>query len=167
MVTTDVDGQIWTLTQEVVSELGYELVDIELTGNRSQQLIRVYIEKPGGILLADCVAVSRELGKRLDEKDVIEKSYRLEISSPGIERPLRKIQDYERYVGYRVRIRLKGGLKGKRKIAGKLDEVEVEENTVRIISKNGEKISFSLADIAKANLDVDWDMEFQDLGQKT
>ncbi|MYA95760.1 MAG: ribosome maturation factor RimP [Nitrospinae bacterium] len=167
MVTTDVDGQIWTLTQEVVSELGYELVDIELTGNRSQQLIRVYIEKPGGILLADCVAVSRELGKRLDEKDVIENSYRLEISSPGIERPLRKIQDYERYVGYRVRIRLKGGLKGKRKIAGKLDEVEVEENTVRIISKNGEKISFSLADIAKANLDVDWDMEFQDLGQKT
>ena len=167
MMTTDVDGQIWTLTQEVVSELGYELVDIELTGNRSQQLIRVYVEKPGGILLADCVAVSRKLGERLDEKDVIENSYRLEISSPGIERPLRKIQDYERYVGYRVRIRLKGGLKGKRKIAGKLDEVEVEENTVRIISKNGEKISFSLADIAKANLDVDWDMEFQDLGQKT
>ncbi|MDE0341166.1 MAG: ribosome maturation factor RimP [Nitrospinae bacterium] len=164
MVTTDVDGQIWTLTQEVVSELGYELVDIELTGNRSQQLIRVYIEKPGGILLADCVAVSRELGKRLDEKDAIENSYRLEISSPGIERPLRKIQDYERYVGYRVRIRLKGGLKGKRKIVGKLDEVA--ENIVRIISNNGEKISFSLADIAKANLDVDWDMEFQDLGHK-
>jgi len=163
-VTTDVDGQIWTLTQEVVSELGYELVDIELTGNRSQQLIRVYIEKPGGILLADCVAVSRELGKRLDEKDAIENSYRLEISSPGIERPLRKIQDYERYVGYRVRIRLKGGLKGKRKIVGKLDEVA--ENIVRIISNNGEKISFSLADIAKANLDVDWDMEFQDLGHK-
>ena len=163
-MTTDVDGQIWTLTQEVVSELGYELVDIELTGNRRQQLIRVYIEKPGGILLADCVAVSRELGKRLDEKDVIEKSYRLEISSPGIERPLRKIQDYERYVGYRVRIRLKGGLKGKRKIVGKLDEVA--ENIVRIISNNGEKISFSLADIAKANLDVDWDMEFQDLGHK-
>ncbi len=163
-MTTDVDGQIWTLTQEVVSELGYELVDIELTGNRSQQLIRVYIEKPGGILLADCVAVSRELGKRLDEKDAIENSYRLEISSPGIERPLRKIQDYERYVGYRVRIRLKGGLKGKRKIVGKLDEVA--ENIVRIISNNGEKISFSLADIAKANLDVDWDMEFQDLGHK-
>ena len=164
MVTTDVDGQIWTLTQGVVSELGYELVDIELTGNRSKQLIRVYVEKPGGILLADCVAVSRELGKRLDEKDVIENSYRLEISSPGIERPLRKIQDYERYVGHRVRIRLKGGLKGKRKIAGKLDEVE--GNIVRIISKNGEKIAFSLADIAKANLDVDWDMEFQDLGHK-
>lgn len=164
MVATDVDGQIWTITQEVVSELGYELVDIELTGNRSQHLIRVYVEKPGGILLADCVAVSRELGKRLDEKDVIENSYRLEISSPGIERPLRKIQDYERYVGYRVRIRLKGGLKGKRKIVGKLDEVE--ENIVRIISNNGEKISFSLADIAKANLDVDWDMEFQDLRHK-
>lgn len=161
-MTTDVDGQIWTLTHEVVSDLGYELVDIELTGNRSQQVIRVYIEKPGGILLADCVAVSRNLGERLDEEDVIENSYRLEISSPGIERPLRKIQDYERYVGHRVRIRLKGRLKGKRRIAGKL--VEVENNIVRIISQNGEKVSFSLVDIAKANLDVDWDKEFQGLG---
>ncbi len=159
MATTDVDGQIWTLTQEVVSDLGYELVDIELTGNRSRQVIRVYIEKPEGILLADCVAVSRKLGERLDEEDVIENSYRLEISSPGIERPLRKIQDYERYVGHQVRIRLKGRLKGKRKIAGKLDEVE--DNIVRIISQHGEKVSFSLADIAKANLDVDWDKEFQ------
>ena len=162
MATTDVDDQIWALTQEVVSDLGYELVDIELTGNRSRQVIRVYIEKPEGILLADCVAVSRKLGERLDEEDVIENSYRLEISSPGIERPLRKIQDYERYVGHQVRIRLKGRLKGKRKIAGKLDEVE--DNIVRIISQHGEKVSFSLADIAKANLDVDWDKEFQGLG---
>ena len=162
-MTTDVDGQIWTLTQEVVSDLGYELVDIELTGNRSQLVMRVYIEKSGGgILLSDCVVVSRNLGERLDEEDVIDNSYRLEISSPGIERPLRKIQDYERYVGHRVRIRLKGRLKGKRKIAGKLDEVE--DNLVRIISQNGEKVSFSLADIAKANLDVDWDKEFQGLG---
>ena len=159
MATTDVDDQIWALTQEVVSDLGYELVDIELTGNRSRRVIRVYIEKPEGILLADCVAVSRKLGERLDEEDVIENSYRLEISSPGIERPLRKIQDYERYVGHQVRIRLKGRLKGKRKIAGKLDEVE--DNIVRIISQHGEKVSFSLADIAKANLDVDWDKEFQ------
>ena len=162
MATTDVDDQIWALTQEVVSDLGYELVDIELTGNRSRQVIRVYIEKPEGILLADCVAVSRKLGERLDDEDVIENSYRLEISSPGIERPLRKIQDYERYVGHQVRIRLKGRLKGKRKIAGKLDEVE--DNIVRIISQHGEKVSFSLADIAKANLDVDWDKEFQGLG---
>ena len=164
MVTIGVGDEIWTITQEVVSDLGYELVDIELTGNRSRQVIRVYIEKSGGILLSDCVIVSRNLGERLDEKDVIEKSYRLEVSSPGIERPLRKIQDYERYVGHRVRIRLKGGLKSKKKIVGKLDEVE--ENIVRIISKNGEKVSFSLADIAKANLDVDWDMEFQGLGHK-
>ena len=159
MVAIDVGDQIWTITQEVVFGLGFELVDIELTGNRSQQVIRVYIEKPGGILLSDCVAVSRKLGECLDEKGVIDNSYRLEISSPGIERPLRKIQDYERYVGHRVRVRLKGRLKGKRRITGKL--VEVEDNIVRIIIKNGEKVSFSLADIAKANLDVDWDKEFQ------
>ena len=162
MVTDSIDEQILTITREVVSDLRFDLVDIELTGKRSQQIIRVYIEKSGGILLSDCVAVSRKLGECLDEKGVIDNSYRLEVSSPGIDRPLRKIQDYERYVGHRVRIRLKGRFKGKRRIAGKL--VEVEDNIVRIISQNGEKVSFSLVDIAKANLDVDWDKEFQGLG---
>ena len=155
----DVDGQIWAIAQNVVSELGFELVDIELTGNPSQLMVRVYIEKPDGILLSDCVVVSRKLGERLDDEDVIENTYRLEISSPGIERPLRKIQDYQRYVGHQVRIRLKGRRKGKRRIAGQL--LEVEENIVRLLIQNGEKISFSLEDIAKANLDVDWEKEFQ------
>ena len=159
MVTVDVDGQMWAIAQEVVSDLGLELVDIELAGKRSQQIIRVYIEKPSGILLSDCVAVSRQLGECLDEKDFVENSYRLEISSPGLERPLRKIQDYKRYVGHRVRIRLKSRQRGQRRVEGRL--VEVEDNIVRIISQNGEKVSFSLADIAKANLDVDWDREFQ------
>lgn len=162
MVNIAIDEQVWIITQELLSELGLELVDIELTGNRSQQVIRVYIEKSGGILLSDCVEVSRKLGECLDEKDVIKKSYRLEISSPGIERPLRKIQDFERYLGHRIRIRLKGKLKGKRKITGKL--IEVEDKIVRIILENGEKVSFSLVDIAKANLNVDWDKEFQSLG---
>ncbi len=162
MVPIDVDGPIWTITQEVVSDLGFELVDIELTGNRSQQVFRIYIEKPEGVFISDCVAVSRELGERLDEKAVIENSYRLEISSPGIERPLRKIQDFERYVGHRVRIRLKGRRKGKRKIVGKL--VEVDENNVCVLLRNEEKASFPLADIVKANLDVDWDTEFQGRG---
>lgn len=164
MVSIDVDSQIWTIAQEVVSGLGFELVDIELTGSRSQQVIRVYIEKPGGILLSDCVAVSRELGELFDDENVIENSYRLEVSSPGIERPLRKVQDFERYVGHRVRIRLKSKQEGKRRIVGKI--VEVDHNMIRIISTNGQKASFSLADIAKTNLDVDWGKEFQGLGDK-
>lgn len=162
MVSIDVDSQIWTIAQEVVSGLGFELVDIELSGSRSQQVIRVYIEKPGGILLSDCVAVSRELGELFEDKNVIENSYRLEVSSPGIERPLRKVQDFERYVGHRVRIRLKSKQEGKRRIVGKI--VEVDDNMLRIISKNGQKASFSLADVAKANLDVDWGKEFQGMG---
>lgn len=163
MVSIDVDSQVWTIAQEVVSGLGLELVDIELTGNRSQQLIRIFIQKPEGILLSDCAAVSRKLGELFDDKNVIENSYRLEISSPGIERPLRKVRDFERYVGHRVRIRLKSKKEGKRRIVGKI--VEVDDNMIHIISsKNGEKASFSLADIAKANLDVDWGKEFQGLG---
>ena len=155
----EVDSRIWTIAQEILSSLGLELIDIELTGNRSQRIIRVYIEKPGGIFISDCVAASRELGERFEEEDVIENSYRLEVSSPGIERPLRKIQDFERYAGHWVRIRLKGRGKGKRKISGKI--VAIDENIIYVLSRDGGKASFSLADIAKANLDVDWDTEFQ------
>lgn len=162
MVIIDVGGRIWTIAQEVVSDLGFELIDVELTGSRSRQVIRVYIEKPGGILISDCVAVSRELGERLDQKDAIENSYCLEISSPGIERSLRKIQDFERYVGHRVRIRLKGMQRRKREIVGQL--IEVDGSSIRMLLENEEKVSFPLADIAKANLDVDWGAEFQSSG---
>ncbi len=162
MVIIDVGGRIWTIAQEVVSELGFELIDVELTGSRSRQVIRVYIEKPGGIFISDCVAVSRELGERLDQKDAIENSYRLEISSPGIERSLRKIQDFERYVGHRVRIRLKGMQRRKRGIVGQL--IEIDGSNIRVLLENEEKVSFPLADIAKASLDVDWGAEFLSSG---
>ena len=163
MMIIDVDGPIWTVAQEVVADLGFELVDIELTGNRNQQIIRIYIEKPGGIFLSDCVTVSRELGERFEQNDIFENSYRLEISSPGIERPLRKIQDFERYIGHRVRISLKGRQNGKRKIAGKI--IKANENLIQVLQKNGEKFSFALAEVARANLDVDWEAEFQRLGK--
>ena len=163
MALVDVDKELWVVTRELVSDLGFELVDIELAGNRNRQVVRVYIEKAGGIFLSDCVEVSRKLGEILEEKNIIENAYHLEISSPGIERPLRKIQDFERYVGRRARIRLKGKQKGNRRIIGEI--IEVDGNMVHVLSKNGDKASFSLADIAKANLDVDWNAEFQGQGK--
>ena len=156
----EVDGEIWTRAREAASGLGYELIDLELTGSRSRPTLRADIEKPGGVSLADCAAVSRELGERLE--DVIESSYLLEVSSPGLERPLRRTRDFERCLGRRVKMRLRGGLKGERKVSGKI--VGVEENAVRLLSGDGAEASFSLADIAKANLEVDWEAEFQGRG---
>ena len=153
------DDEIWGLVREVVSGLGCEVLDIEMAGTRDRQVIRVYVEKLGGIFISDCVAASRELGKRFEEEDVIRSSYRLEVSSPGIERPLRKIRDFKRYVGHQVRVRLKGKQKVNRRIAGKI--VEVGDNTVHLLARNGENLSFSIQDIAKANLDVDWEAEFE------
>ena len=114
------------------------------------------------MLFRSCAAVSREVGERLEEGGVIEDSYRLEVSSPGVERRLRRTRDFERCVGRRVRIRLKDKRGERTRLAGEI--VEVEENVVRVLEKNGEKVSFSLADIAKANLDVDWEAEFRGQG---
>ncbi len=163
VVIIDVDGEIWMTVHEVVGDLGLELLDIELAENRSERLIRVYIEKPEGILLSDCVAVSRALEECFDRENIIKNSYRLEVSSPGMERPLRRMRDFERYVGREVRMRLKGQRKKeKRRISGKL--IGVDENIVQVLLRSGEKASFSLVDIAKANLEVDWEAEFQRAG---
>ncbi len=161
VVIVEVDGEAWALTHEVVSGLGLELLDIELSGKRNQRVVRVYIEKSGGVFISDCVVVSRALGERFDKENLFEGSYRLEVSSPGVERPLRRIRDFERHVGRRVRMRLKGKQKEQRKILGKIVGVEAGEGIVHVLLMNGLKASFSLSDIAKANLDVDWDAEFQ------
>ena len=160
VVRIEVDSEMWTLAEAAASDLGFELLDVELAGSRSRRIVRAYIEKPGGVSLSDCAAVSRELGERLD--GVIDDSYRLEVSSPGVERPLRRIRDFERCLGRRARIRLKDGRKANGKISGKI--IGVDGNTVRVLSEDGKEASLSLADIAKANLAVDWEAEFQGRG---
>ncbi len=159
MAFADVVSWVWALAEPVAASLGVELIEVEHAGGRKRQVLRLYIDKPGGVGLADCQRVSREVEGRLDAEDVIGSPYLLEVSSPGLERPLRRPVDFRRYVGRRVRLRLRGSQEGARKVAGVLRGIEGE--VVAVETEGGERRSFSLGEIAKANLEVDWQAEFR------
>lgn len=114
--------------EEIVAELAlpiternsFELVDVEFIKEGANWYLRIYIDKPNGITLDDCQIVSEEIGKKLDELDPIEQSYFLEVSSPGLDRPIKSEKDFEKYKGELVEVKLFKSLDGKKLFEGKL-----------------------------------------------
>ncbi|MDH5484688.1 MAG: ribosome maturation factor RimP [Gammaproteobacteria bacterium] len=147
MVTT---SEIWSLIQPVVEGMGYELVDVEFRPHSKNGLLRVYIDQETGILVEDCSAVSRQLSAMLDVEDPIPGHFDLEISSPGLDRPLRKAEDYQRFAGEVVKIKMgMPNLEGQRNFTGLLRGLK--ENDV-IIEVDGETHYLPLGGIEKAHL---------------
>ena len=157
MASHDVLTRIWAMAESVASELGLELVDVERGGGHKRQTLRLFVDKPGGVNLADCERMSRGLSKRIEDEGSIDFSYVLEVSSPGAERPLRKAADFRRYSGRRISLRLleRDEKSGNRKFSGILKDFKDEMVIVDI--GDGEIRSFPLGGIAKANLEMDWD----------
>lgn len=134
---------------------GYELYNIEFVKEGKDWFLRVYVDMASGegyIGTEDCEKVSRFLSEKLDEEDPIEQNYYLEVSSPGMDRPLLTKAHYERYVGSEVEIRLYKGKDGTKNIQGVLDSIEGE--TVTVTDHDNKKWELELAEIAKANLAV-------------
>ncbi|HPP06818.1 MAG TPA: ribosome maturation factor RimP, partial [Syntrophorhabdaceae bacterium] len=102
----------------ILEDYGLELVDIEFKSSGKRWLLRVFIEKEGGVLLSDCEYISRELSSVLDVEDFIEHPYILEVSSPGITRPLKTVDDFKRSIGRLCRIITSQPISGKREMKG-------------------------------------------------
>lgn len=137
------------LVRGVVEAEGFEFVHLEYQEKGAASVLRIYIDKPGGVNLSDCQKVSRHAGVVLDVEDLIPHQYTLEVSSPGLERPLFRAADYERFKGSEVRVLTFQKLDGRRRFTGKLlglsgDNVELE--------CEGRAVSIPLAEIKKANL---------------
>jgi ribosome maturation factor RimP len=133
------------LALPIVEALSFELVDVEFIKEGANWYLRVYIDKPGGIAIEDCQAVSEQLSDKLDEADPIKQSYMLEVSSPG-ERPLKKDRDYERFKGERVEIKLYQPLNGKKVFEGEL--LGLAGDRVDIKTDEGVLIGFDRKDTA-------------------
>ena len=134
---------------------GYELYNIEFVKEGKDWFLRVYVDMASGegyIGTEDCEKVSRFLSEKLDEEDPIEQNYYLEVSSPGMDRPLLTKAHYERYVGSEVEIRLYKGKDGTKNIQGVIDSIEGE--TITVTDHDNRKWELELAEIAKANLAV-------------
>ena len=138
----------------IVEEYGFELVDVEYVKEGSTWYLRAYIDKPGGICIDDCEAVSRRLSDILDEKDYIDEAYILEVSSPGLGRPLKKEKDYKRSLGKEVEIRTYRMIEKQKEFTGILKEYD--ETTVTIEEDGGNVRTFEKADIALIRLAFDF-----------
>lgn len=138
----------------IIEEHGFELVDVEYVKEGSSWYLRAYIDKPGGITIDDCEAVSRKLSDQLDEKDYIEDAYILEVSSPGLGRPLKKEKDYKRSLGAEVEIRTYRMIEKQKEFIGILKEYD--ENTVTIETGDRTEKIFDKSDIALIRLAFDF-----------
>ncbi len=143
-----VSEKVKALIEPVVTAMGYELVGVEYITQRRPTL-RVYIDVPGGIQVSDCQRVSEQIGALLDVEDPIPGAYDLEVSSPGLDRPLFTPAHFERFAGHRVRIRMRVPIGGRRRFTGTL--LGIQGDVVRL-REGGEEFALPLADIEKANV---------------
>ena len=136
------------LFEPEITAMGFELLGIELIKNGHISLLRVYIDKFEGVNIDDCVLVSQQLTGLLDVKDPIKGQYNLEVSSPGIDRPLFTDEQLKKHIGHIVVIKLREKYRGRRKITGVLEAVDNLEIIIKC-NENNEKIPSELIDKAK------------------
>jgi ribosome maturation factor RimP len=135
-----------------VNSLGYDLVRVAMIGGTSDPTLQVMAERPDTrqLDLADCEAISRRLSDWLDANDPIEGSFRLEVSSPGIDRPLTRMDDYRDWAGHEARVTLADARDGRKQFSGTLDGVEGDE--IKLTDKSGHAHALPFAQISSAKL---------------
>ncbi len=138
------------LLMPIVESHGFELVDVEYVKEAGNWYLRAYIDKEGGITVDDCELVSRAFSDRLDQEDFIEDSYIMEVSSPGLGRPLKKEKDYRRSMGKELEIRTFRPIDGKKEFYGILQAYD--DNSVTICTEEGLEMTFAKADLALIRL---------------
>ena len=132
-----------------------EITEIQLKGAGNARLLRVYIDKPGGVTHDDCAVISERFGKLLDEEDPIpESSYTLEVSSPGIERRLTKPRDFERVVGQKIRLAVQPPGEKRSQLEGRL--AQIADGSLELEVAPGNLVRIPLETVQKANLKFEW-----------
>jgi len=135
--------------EPVLERVSVELVDIRLLAQKGRRVLRVYIDKPGGVDLHDCATISREVSVRLDVDDIIPGRYTLEVSSPGLDRPLQTASDFQRNTGRTLKVTARGPDGVQRQWKGELLSCEAEGIILQV---KGEKMSISFGDIQSAKV---------------
>jgi ribosome maturation factor RimP len=157
----DVD-RVREIAERVAASTGLEIVEVELRGGGKARMLRIFIDKPGGVTHEDCANLSREVGTILDVEDVIPgASYLLEVSSPGLDRKLSRPADYERFTGSRVKLTTRQPVNGSHHFEGRLESFQqgrltLDMNAPRKKPRPGtaapQKLEIELANVEKANL---------------
>lgn len=152
MKKSEIVDRVEKMVTAITDEKGYEMVDVEYVKEAGQFYLRVVVDKEGGISLNECEEVSRELSPKLDENDFIKENYYLEVSSPGIDRALKRDKEFVKYKGRDVEIKLYKAIDGVKQFEGELVGLDEENNIVVII--NNEEMKFNRKDVAIIRLAI-------------
>jgi len=158
---------LWKLAEPYVGDAGFDLVEVQSGREVGGWIVRLFIDRAAsestdqaspGVSLEDCERVSRDVSAALDVADLVPHAFALEVSSPGLDRPLRREADFARFAGSIVKIRMQDGVSGRRNFSGVLQGVR---NGTVAIDCDGQIHHLPIPDIGKANLVPDWDKEFK------
>ncbi|MBZ5630155.1 MAG: ribosome maturation factor RimP [Acidobacteriia bacterium] len=150
-----IDEHVRQIAERVTASQGLELVDVEFRGGGKARMLRLFIDKPGGVTHEDCAFVSREVGTILDVEDAVPGgSYTLEVSSPGLDRKLMKPSDFERFAGRRVRLTAREPVEGNRHFEGRLQGLQAGRVALEVGGKKipAHTVEIDLGNVERANL---------------
>ncbi|MCL4425592.1 MAG: ribosome maturation factor RimP [Firmicutes bacterium] len=146
----EIEERVHGLAEAITQFRHFELVAVEMVQEAGNWFLRVFIDRPGGISLEECEVVNRELSGKLDELDLIPGNYFLEVASPGLERPLRKDNDFERFRGRRVEVKTFAPVEGRKVFVGDLQGL-VEERVILMLEE-GKEVAIPKEKVASARL---------------
>jgi ribosome maturation factor RimP len=151
-------AKVMGLCEPVVNNMGFDCVHVEMGGGDGRNVLRFFIDGPDGVTVSNCSRVSRQLGAVLDVDDPISGAYTLEVSSPGLDRPLGRFLDFERFAGDLVSLVTSEALEGRRKWSGEISGIR--ENLV-MLSVDGNDIEIPFEMITRANIQFDYESALQ------
>ena len=158
MDTSTVSTRVKGIAEKVAAKRGFELVYVEIAGAKRDQVLRIYIDKPDGVTLDDCSHFSREVEEVLDAEDFIPSRYVLEVSSPGIERPLYSLADFKRFAGKLAKVKTKIDIDGQKTFVGTIESVK--DDRIFLQDRTRGPVEFDYINVEKANLKIDLSKEF-------
>jgi ribosome maturation factor RimP len=148
-----ITAKIRAFAEGLLPSMGLELVDIQFRREAHGWVLRLFIDSEEGVTLEHCSIVSREVSAYLDVEDLIEQAYHLEVSSPGLERPLYSLRDFKRFCGKNARVKLRESVNGQRVFIGRINQVH-DDNTIELVLENGDPLIFAYDAVNKARLSI-------------
>jgi ribosome maturation factor RimP len=149
----NLEEKVQALAEELAATLGLEIVLVEIKGSGTRPIVRTYIDRPGGVTLEDCAHFSKRFSVVLDVEEPVPFSYTMEVSSPGLDRPLVKEADFLRFTGKNGRVRTRCPVDGQKNFKGRI--LGVTQGRVELELAPGRKVGISVQDIEKANLMIE------------
>ena len=152
-MTETVVKRVEAVAQPVLEELELELVGVQYRREQSGWVLRLFIDRQDGITLEDCAAVSRELSQLLDIEDFMDQAYTLEVSSPGLNRALKSMADFQRFVGRKAKVKTIEPIAGEHVFVGKINQAEGESIVLEVGRR---EVAIPFSQVAKARLEVEF-----------